>query len=164
MSIQKATVKDISLIQELARKSWENAYAEILSATQIEYMLENMYSEKEISEQIMMNPNFHYFILFDDEIPVGFLGFEHQYEPDTTKLHRIYLIPEAKGKGFGKMAINFLKNETLKNGDNRIILNVNKNNNARKIYESQGFTVFSEGIFDIGNGFVMDDFLMEIRL
>jgi hypothetical protein len=36
-------------------------------------------------------------------------GFENHYQKDTTKLHRIYLLEEAKGKGVGKFAINFLK-------------------------------------------------------
>jgi GNAT superfamily N-acetyltransferase len=41
---------------------------------------------------------------------------------------RIYLLEEAKGKGVGKFAINFLKNQAKESGDQRIILNVNKQN------------------------------------
>ena len=50
------------------------------------------------------------------------MGFEISYERDTTKLHRIYLIKETKGKGFGKMAMDFLKSEVKKTGNKRIIL------------------------------------------
>ncbi len=46
-------------------------------------------------------------------------------------------------------------------GDLRIILNVNKYNSAQQFYISQGYKVYDDGVFDIGNGFVMDDFLME---
>jgi len=161
MKILPAQKSDIPKIQELARKSWEKAYSEILSREQLEYMLGTMYSEKEISSQ-MENPDYHYFLIFDEEIPVGFIGFEHHYEDSTTKLHRVYLLEEAKGKGFGKAGIDFLKMQTKKSGDHRIILNVNKNNTARKIYEKQGFSVYDKGVFDIGNGFVMDDYLMEV--
>jgi hypothetical protein len=48
MKLIQATEKDIPLIQNLARRSWENAYAEILSEEQMDYMLSEMYSEKEI--------------------------------------------------------------------------------------------------------------------
>lgn len=164
MILQKAEIKDIALIQELARKSWENAYKDILSQEQMEYMLKTMYSEEEILTHFN-NPNYHYFLLIDEvnEKAEGFLGFEDNYEETTTKLHRIYLVPESKGKGFGKAALEFLKKQITEVGNNRIILNVNKNNFARQFYESQGFEVYDEGVFDIGNGYVMDDYLMEWR-
>ncbi|AZI20881.1 GNAT family N-acetyltransferase [Chryseobacterium taklimakanense] len=163
MKFIQAKTDDITLIQQLARTSWESAYAEILPKEQIDYMLAEMYSTAEISSQLT-NPNYHYFLIENNEKPVGFIGFQHHYEPGTTKLHRVYLIPEAKGLGFGKAAINFLKEKTGETGNKRIILNVNKNNSARKIYESQGFKVYEEGVFDIGGGYVMDDYLMEFVL
>lgn len=163
ISFKKATTNDIELIRELAEKSWESAYSEILSHEQIEYMLSTMYSEKEISTQ-MKNPDYQYFLIFDESILVGFIGFQFHYEESTTKLHRLYLLSEYKGKGIGKKAMNLLKEKVAETSDSRIILNVNKNNPAKKIYESQGFTIYDEGIFDIGNGFVMDDFLMEIKI
>jgi catechol 2,3-dioxygenase-like lactoylglutathione lyase family enzyme len=46
-------------------------------------------------------------------------------------------------------------------GNHRIILNVNKYNRAKEFYQKLGFSVYSEGIFDIGEGYVMDDYLME---
>lgn len=163
MKFIQAKSDDIALIQQLARISWESAYAEILPKEQIDYMLAEMYSTAEISSHLT-NPNYHYFLIESNEKPVGFIGFQHHYEPGTTKLHRVYLIPEAKGLGFGKAAINFLKEKTGETGNKRIILNVNKNNSARKIYESLGFKVYDEGVFDIGGGYVMDDYLMEFVL
>jgi GNAT superfamily N-acetyltransferase len=90
------------------------------------------------------------------------MGFENHYQEKTTKLHRIYLLEEAKGKGVGKFAINFLKNQAKESGDQRIILNVNKQNPSYYFYVSQGFKVYEEGVFEIGNGYVMDDYLMDI--
>lgn len=165
MKLIKATENDIVLIQELAKKSWENAYAEILSTEQMDYMLSTMYSQEEISGQ-MRTPNYHYYLIQDENTDSfeGFIGYENGYEKGTTKLHRIYLVPESKGKGFGKTALEFLNQETSKNGDQRIILNVNKYNSAKKFYESQGYKVYGEGIFDIGNNFFMDDYLMEFLI
>ncbi|WP_374460976.1 GNAT family N-acetyltransferase [Chryseobacterium taeanense] len=165
MKFIKATEKDILLIQSLARRSWENAYAEILSAEQIEYMLKTMYSQEEISKQLQ-DADYHYFLIFDEikKTFEGFLGYEHGYEQNTTKLHRIYLIPESKGKGLGRMSIDFLKQKVSETHDKRIILNVNKNNTAKIFYESQGFDVYNEVIVDIGNGFAMDDYEMEFYI
>ena len=162
MKLIKATQKDIPLIQDLAKRSWENAYAEILSQEQMEFMLDTMYSETEISEHLK-NSNYYYFLVFDENSKVfdGFLGYENHYENQTTKLHRIYLVPKSKGKGLGKKTLEFLNEKVKESGDNRIILNVNKYNSAKSFYESQGYKVYDEGVFDIGNGYVMDDYLME---
>lgn len=165
MKLTKATEENVSLIQDLARRSWKNAYAEILSEEQMEYMLSEMYSKAELESQLQ-NPNYQYYLIVDEDNNSyeGFIGYEHNYEDKTTKLHRIYLIPESKGKGLGKLALQFLNKKVSENGNKRIILNVNKHNAARNFYESQGYRVYDEGVFDIGNGFVMDDFLMEFLI
>lgn len=165
MKLTKATEENVTLIQDLARRSWKNAYAEILSEEQMEYMLSEMYSKTELESQLQ-NPNYHYYLIVDEDNDSygGFIGYEHNYEDKTTKLHRIYLIPESKGKGLGKLALQFLNEKVSENGNKRIILNVNKHNAARNFYESQGYRVYDEGVFDIGNGFVMDDFLMEFLI
>lgn len=164
MTLEKATESDISSIQDLAEKSWRANYCEILSEEQINFMLDLMYSEQEIKLQFK-NLNYHYyFILNEKNDKVGIMGFENSYEPQTTKLHRIYLLKETKGKGLGKFALQFLKTVVKKSGDDRIILNVNKNNPALEFYKSQGYKIYEEGIFDIGNGFVMDDYLMEYKI
>lgn len=162
MKLIKTTEKDIPLIQDLAKRSWENAYAEILSQEQMHYMLTTMYSEAQLSEHLQ-NPNYHYYLVFDEVLNSfdGFLGYENHYEENTTKLHRIYLVPESKGKGLGKKTLGFLNEKVKESGDLRIILNVNKHNSAQQFYISQGYKVYDDGVFDIGNGFVMDDFLME---
>ena len=161
--ITKATVQDIPLIQDVASQSWQKHYPGIISTEQIEYMLEQMYSETELKNHFE-NPNYHYYLLSDNENFLGIMGFENHYQKDTTKLHRIYLLEEAKGKGVGKFAINFLKNKAKESGDLRIILAVNKQNSSYHFYTSQGFKIYEEGVFEIGNGYVMDDYLMECFL
>jgi len=158
--IIKATKNDISTIQELAKESWQSAYSNILKQEQIEYMLNLMYSESTLTTHFD-NPNYQYYLIQEDEFFLGFIGFEFHNETETTKLHRIYFLKESQGKGLGKKALEFVKTEAGISGDKRVTLTVNKNNNAQKFYESQGFKVYNEAIFDIGNGYVMDDYLME---
>lgn len=160
MKMSEANSGDISLIQELAEKSWRHFYREILSEDQIDYMLNEMYGTEELRKHFSQQ-HYHYFLIEKNGKSLGFIGFEHNYEQETTKLHRIYLLKEAQGTGLGKAALSFLKEKTAESGNRRIILNVNKDNPSKKFYESQGFSVYEEGVFDIGNGFVMDDFLME---
>ncbi|MPS73962.1 MAG: GNAT family N-acetyltransferase [Chryseobacterium sp.] len=160
MMIIKATEKDIPTIQDLAKRSWNFAYANILQQEQIDYMLDLMYSDDAIGIQLE-NPNFQYYLIKEDGLFSGFIGFEFHQEPETTKLHRIYFLRGAQGKGFGKKALEFVINEAKKANDIRVTLTVNKNNQAQNFYRSQGFKIYDEAIFDIGNGYVMDDYLME---
>jgi len=66
-----------------------------------------------------------------------------------------------QGKGIGKALINFIANEANERHQKGLILNVNKKNKAIRFYESIGFTISNEEVIDIGNGYVMDDFVME---
>lgn len=161
--IEKAEGKNIPMIQDLARKSWSIAYQGIISQDQIDYMLDLMYSENTLKSHFS-NPDYHYYLIKNDEIYVGFMGVEFHQEPETTKLHRIYFLKEAQGKGLGKKALEFLKSKAAEQNDKRIILTVNKKNPAQKFYESQGFRIYEEKVLEVGNGFVMDDFLMELTL
>ncbi len=165
MNFIRAEVTDIGTIQEIAKVSWEKAYSEILSFEQIEYMLEEMYSNEELKKQLL-DDSFRYYLMVSKstKLPVGFMGFQYGYNEQTTKLHKIYILPSEQGKGWGSKAIGFLKEEVQMFGDRRIVLNVNKNNTARKAYEKNGFIVQGHEVIDIGEGYVMDDYVMSLSL
>jgi len=162
MNIKQAVINDVHIIQNIAEKSWLATYSDILSVEQINYMLKKMYSIEEIYSHFK-DINWKYFLLTNENNFVGFFGYQLNFKLNTTKLHRIYVLPEFLGKGYGRFAIDFLKNDVYLSGNKRIILNVNKNNSAKNFYESQGFKIYDSGVFDIGNGFVMDDYLMEFH-
>lgn len=163
MNISKATLADIPTIQQIASQSWQETYAKILSDNQIRYMLKMMYSEAALQKHFAQ-PTYRYFLFTENGHNVGFAGFEHHFADQTTKLHRIYFLQQAQGKGYGRKAIDFVKEQSLLAGDRRIILTVNKNNSARKAYEKMGFKIYGEEVANIGEGYVMDDFLMEIQV
>lgn len=164
MKIVLATENDIPKIQEIAHQSWQENYAGIISQEQIDYMLGLMYSSAEIQSQFD-NVNYHYYFIENDvEKRIGIMGFEKNAQPNSTKLHRLYLLKSEKGKGYGKLAIQFLKIWTKNSGNSKIILNVNKFNPAKEFYQNLGFTIYDEGVFDIGNGYVMDDYLMKYEI
>lgn len=84
MKLRQATAADIPLIQDLAQRSWENAYADILSKEQMEFMLSEMYSEAEILNHLQ-NPHYHYYLIQDEnnDSYEGFIGYEHHYEENN---------------------------------------------------------------------------------
>ena len=156
--IEKATIKDIPLVRELCFKVWPQTYSGILSEGQINYMLEMMYSESSLKQQ--MEEGAEFIFVYEDSEPVGFASFE-EIEPSLFKLHKIYVLPSQQGKGTGKFVIDYILEEIKGRGASSLQLQVNRNNKAKGFYEKLGFTCIKEIKLDIGRGYVMDDYIME---
>ncbi len=164
MTIRKATLWDIPLIRRISQETWPAAYGEILSKEQIGYMLELMYSETALHQQLS-HPDQEFFIAEEDGTAYGFMGIQWNYPvTGTTKLHKIYVLPSAQGKQVGKRLIQHLI-DLLKTKDQSIIaLNVNRNNKAKSFYEHLGFRVVGEEDIDIGSGYLMEDYIMQLTV
>jgi ribosomal protein S18 acetylase RimI-like enzyme len=105
-------------------------------------------------------------LLFDETKVVGFVAYElncnfENLSKPLTKIHKIYLLPEMQGKGFGKFMIDEVSKIAKSNKQKGIYLNVNKYNTAKFFYEKLGFVISKEEVIDIGNDYVMDDYVME---
>lgn len=162
LTIRKAGIEDIPLIRELCFRIWPQTYASILTQGQIDYMLEMMYSESSLQRQIT-EENCRFLIINDNERPVGFASFGPA-EPGIFKLHKIYILPDQQGKGTGTYFINHILSVSKTEGASALRLQVNIRNNAKSFYEKLGFTVLYQCDFPIGNGYVMDDYVMQKKL
>ena len=161
MVIRKAYPADIPQIRNMAYNIWPVTYGSILAPEQIDYMLKLIYSEKVLQEQ--MENNNEFILVYDGVHPVGFASFSLT-EPQVYKLHKIYVLPSQQGKGTGRFIIDQLIKAMKAKGATTLQLNVNRHNNAKVFYEKLGFTVIKEEDIDIGNGYFMNDYVMEKRL
>jgi ribosomal protein S18 acetylase RimI-like enzyme len=163
LSLRFADIHDINKIVLLAQQIWPATYRNILSAEQINYMMDLFYSPASLKKQIKEDK--HSFILIEDE--EGYLGFASysKTKPEGVfKLHKIYVLPTLQGKGIGKAMIDFIVKNIQPLGATRLQLNVNRHNKARSFYERLGFSVIQEEDIDIGNNYFMNDYVMEKKL
>ena len=73
-----------------------------------------------------------------------------------------YLKKEARGKGYFSVLLHFLEEQAKENNVHTIWLTVNKyNQHSIAVYEHKGFKKVRMQEADIGNGFIMDDYIME---
>jgi N-acetylglutamate synthase-like GNAT family acetyltransferase len=158
MILRKATLEDILTIQEIAEEAWRPTYGPILTEEQTLYMIPMMYNTELISSQIEL-----FSVLEVDAKAIGYCAFEKISETEG-KLHKLYLRPSVKQKGAGTFIINEISKQARALGLESIILNVNKYNSAVDFYFKKGFTKDREMILDIGNGYVMDDYVMRLTL
>jgi diamine N-acetyltransferase len=163
ISISRATAKDIAIIQALIQRIWKPTYRQILSEAQMDYMLDMMYSTKILEEQFMEG---HIFLLiFLGEKPVGFAGYQNNYNQNgTCKLHKIYVLPDMQGMQLGKKLFETVKGQAIEADQQKLILNVNRYNQAAVFYKKLGMEIAEEIDVEIGNGYFMNDYVMSIDL
>jgi ribosomal protein S18 acetylase RimI-like enzyme len=160
LTIRFATTDDAQLIHELALKVWPQTYADIISKEQIDFMMEMMYNETSLQKQ--MEEGCCFIISYDEEAPVGFAAYQ-EIQPTVYKLHKLYVLTSQQGKGTGRFLIDFIIRNIEQQGATAVQLQVNRNNQAIIFYEKLGFKKIQEADFDIGNGFFMNDYVMEKR-
>lgn len=160
LTLQKATTADCALIHALASIAFPATYQEILSPSQIDYMMEWMYAPANIGKQMEVDGH-EYFIAYFNNEACGYLSIEQQ-EEDLFHLQKIYVLPRFQGKRVGRFlfekAIEQIK--SIHPAPCRMELNVNRQNKAMHFYERMGMRKLNEGDFAIGNGYSMCDFIM----
>ncbi|MGA7952737.1 MAG: GNAT family N-acetyltransferase [Gloeobacterales cyanobacterium] len=162
-TFEKAAIKDISIIQELAYKIWHQYYPGIISVEQINYMLQMMYSLSSIHSELMSQVIYKF--VMDGEVPIGYLSYQYEKDKYRIKLNKVYLLPEYHGQGIGQAMLFHAKEEGEKCKADQIYLTVNKNNQkAIRAYKKFGFVITESIVNDIGGGHVMDDFIMTYDL
>lgn len=163
MNIVVASKEQLPIVQQLAQIIWPDTFEKILSPEQVDYMLDMMYSIESLEKQLQSNRVF--LLVKDDNRFVGFVSYELNCDnSNKTKIHKLYVLPETQGKGIGRQLIGFISDIALENQNPTLILTVNKYNKATDFYIKNGFEITQEAVFDIGNGYIMDDYIMEKKL
>ncbi|MDF2436098.1 MAG: GCN5-related N-acetyltransferase [Bacteroidota bacterium] len=156
LTYKKATENDLPIISFLAEKIWKRHYVDIISGEQIEYMLNKMYSLASLRDQMQ---NGHQFTLaYFDGSPVGYMSLSTRDEKNYF-LHKFYVEVDEQSKGIGTQFLNYVISSL--NDPKTIELTVNRQNfKAVNFYFKNGFIIREVADFDIGNAFVMNDFIM----
>jgi len=180
ITVSKVGTESILTIKCLAENIWKVAYASILSPAQMSYMLDLFYSEASLQKQM---DDGHQFILAKENSlltelntnteyngAVGFASYSVKdtgpagLSPNIYRLHKIYIDPTLQGKGIGKLLIGFIINDISTHDATGLELNVNRRNKALDFYQKIGFKITKEEDIDIGNGYFMNDYVMELPL
>ncbi|MBK7871372.1 MAG: GNAT family N-acetyltransferase [Saprospiraceae bacterium] len=162
--IIEASESDLPAVRQIAQYTWPHTFGNILSPAQIDYMLDLMYSIPSLTQQIKEQQ--HRFLLAKESSDcLGYASYEPHYQGLTkTKIHKLYILPNTQGKGIGKLFIHEISKIAKQNHDTILSLNVNRDNPAIHFYEKLGFIKVGQEDIPIGNGFLMEDFIMEMGL
>lgn len=156
LKLISASVKDIDTINRLAVLIWNQYYIDIISQNQINYMLDLMYSSENLLEKII-NKNEEFYLIEKQNNYIGFLSVQNKRE-NSWFLNKFYINQDFASKGIGSKILNELKKML---SIEKLFLTVNRRNfKSINFYFKNGFKIDHVEDFDIGNGFVMNDFVM----
>lgn len=157
----KVGVKEVHIVHELVHQIYYPTYRDILTKDQIEFMLQKSYTIVALQDAIQANQDF-YVLQNSQRKNLGFIAVQ-KHSQSILRIEKLYLLPEAQGKGAGKYLISYAEGLALSEGMSHLELNVNRANKAYYFYLKQGFEVIKE--IDIPYyGYVLDDYIMQKEL
>ena len=158
--ISAVTPADVEAIAALARTVWQEAYPAIITQSQIDYMLAQRYNAPRLREELAA-PDIWWDQIRVDGVLAGFAATRRTDMAGEMKLDKLYVDPARQRLGLGGRLIAHVSQRALAQGCHTLLLAVNKQNErAIAAYRKNGFAVRESVRVEIGNGFVMDDFIM----
>lgn len=156
LKLQEAGLNDLETISRLASEIWNAHYIPIIGKQQVDYMLERMYSKENLSEQLLTKKHTFYLILVNATVS-GFISV-NQEKAGEWFLNKFYILAGESAKGLGTKALEALRDLV---GAKKITLTVNRKNfKSINFYFKNNFRILQVADFDIGEGYVMNDFVM----
>lgn len=157
------TDAELREVAELAEKIWHECFPGIISEGQIDYMVEKFQSYNAMTKQLS-EQNYTYFAVREDGELCGYIGAKPEND-ERYFLSKLYLRKDKRGRGIASQMLGKVFDEGKNCGKSKVYLTVNKHNEqAIAVYKAKGFTVADTAVTDIGNGYVMDDYIMEYTL
>lgn len=169
VTLEPVTEGEFPLLRDLARAIWWQYYPSIITPAQIDYMLSGRFADEALRKRLR-TPNAWLEVLRVAGTAVGYCGSETAGLPwdddaPAMKLGQLYLLDSHRGKGLGGLMLRHVEGRARGLGKDILFLQVHKKNAAAiAFYLANGFGIGREAVFDIGEGFVMDDYVMEKRL
>jgi ribosomal protein S18 acetylase RimI-like enzyme len=156
LKLRVATEDDLAEIARLATEIWNDHYVPIIGKAQVDYMLHRMYSIESLRDQLLVKKH-QFFLVITDQTVRGFVSVNEEKNQEWF-LNKFYLQQNQSAKGLGTAVFSELK-EIL--NPTKITLTVNRQNyKSINFYFKNGFTIQRVADFDIGDGYVMNDFVM----
>ncbi len=154
----------MDIVRSLAHEIWHQVYPGIITTGQIDYMLRQRYAFDVLRADLLRGVEY---ALIDDAagLPCGYLAWEARKHSSDAFLHKLYLHSRQHGLGIGAAAIEWVATRARQLGLTKLSLVVNKrNSSAIRAYQRAGFAFEHDVVTDIGDGYVMDDYVMAKRL
>ena len=165
VTIRKATIRDIKLLQKLAADSFNTTYRETIAPHLLAPYIAEHFSLERLTQEFSDEKNTFLLALDGDQL-AGYMKLRDGTVPDCVtdknclEVERIYADPVQKRRGIGSTLIAEATKEAKSKGRTSVWLGVfQKNTSAVAFYQAKGFEIAGHAIFVMG-GEEQDDYVM----
>lgn len=151
-----ATLADRQTIHDIAERVWSAHYIpHIITQAQMDYMMDWMYSADSLAKQ--MHDGARFFMINSDGETAGYISISDNN--GKLFLNKFYIDTDFQRKNLGSEILRLALAEFATAAVIRLQVN-RKNYKAINFYFKNGFTIERAEDFDIGQGYLMEDFVM----
>ena len=159
--IRLETDEQLKANAALAAEIWREHFRGIITDEQIEYMLDKFQSFEAMKRQLETE-HYEYYGFFEDGAQRGYFAIADKGD-GTLFLSKLYLHKSVRGRGYASLMFERIKEIARERGLGSVWLTVNRHNDSSvAVYRHWGMEVIREQKADIGEGFVMDDYVFSI--
>lgn len=157
-----SSLTQINTVVTLAHEIWHEHFPSVITEAQIKYMLGKFLCAPVIQTQIQ--ESFEYGLLMEGATAQGFFAIEPQAD-HRLFLSKLYVRRQARGRGVASEGLAYMEALCRAQHLTSIWLTVNIGNDlAISVYKRLGFKIVDTQVKDIGQGYVMDDYILEKNL
>ena len=98
------TVADFATLAQLAETIWRAHYTRIIGSAQVDYMLADRYTPEKLRLYLDADDRWLMLLRIDNR-PIGYCSYALTKNPGEMKLEQLYLLPELRGQGLGRMML-----------------------------------------------------------
>ena len=158
------SVKEPEHIAELANfaeKIFREYFITFHPEDKVDFLVEHLLSIETLIRCIA-DEGYEYYFADDETGHVGFTGIQGRPEEGLLFLSKLYLLKGMRGRGYGRQMFEFVKERARELGLDKIQLTVARDNTGSvQKYLHMGFEIVDEVDTDVGEGFQMNDYVME---
>lgn len=169
IEIQKATLNDLEILQKISIQTFTETFAAINTPDNIANYINDSFNTKQLTTELS-NRNSIFYLAYSNAVAVGYLKINfgdaqtETHDQNALEVHRIYVLQTFHGKNIGQLLLNEAKKLAENNGIASIWLGVwEENYRALQFYAKNGFVVFDQHVFTLGDD-KQTDLLMQLRL
>lgn len=154
MILKKASIENVEELSRICVEAYSQSFHTHWEAGGLDWYLEKEFSHDRLRADLS-DEEIEYFFIQSEDKAVGFIKTQENSLPNFPKeegreLVKMYVLPETKGKGYGKAALQEIINRTRDDGKKILFLCViDTNKSAIAFYEKLGFRYHSSMRLDL---------------
>jgi ribosomal protein S18 acetylase RimI-like enzyme len=169
VDIRKGTLSDLSVLQNIGRKTFSETFSEGNTEANMKKYLEEGFSDEKLTAALN-NPDSEFYFAFQENEVIGYLKINHGQSQTELKdktameIQRIYVLKDFHGKNIGQLLFEKAIDVANSKNANYVWLGVwEENPRAINFYKKNGFVEFDKHIFVLGDD-EQTDVMMRLEL